>query len=111
MSDDLKTGACGMWRVIILAMAGLTAMVAHAQTPASDPKRPGYTVQQQGNITNILVVDPDLQKQAALFQAVRAQPATEDDVIVQIGRAACRERRCHSVQILVVAVLLQKKTQ
>src|SRR3546814_19139427 len=84
MSDDLKTGACGMWRVIILAMAGLTAMVAHAQTPASDPKPPGYTVQQQGNITNILVDDPDLQKQAALFQAVRAQPATEDAVIVPI---------------------------
>lgn len=71
-----------MRQAIILAVAGLTAVAAHAQTPAGDTKRPGYAIQQQGNLTNILVVDPDLQKQAALFQALRAQPAAEDSVIV-----------------------------
>jgi hypothetical protein len=39
-------------------------------------------VQQQDGITNILVYDPDLEKQQQLYQLVRSRPASEDGVIL-----------------------------
>lgn len=65
----------------MMATVCATDALAQSQAP-TDAKRPGYSVQQQGSITSILVYDPDLLKQLEQYQILRTRPATEDGVIV-----------------------------
>lgn len=64
-----------------LLVCGLcVASAGFAQTP--DAKQPGMAVQQQGAITNYLVVDPDLTRQTQVLTALRQAPASQDDMII-----------------------------
>ncbi|WP_428248034.1 hypothetical protein [Ferrovibrio sp.] len=69
--------------LLILALLCLVLpATTTAQPTAGETKSPAIGIETQGNLTNFMVVDPDLTEQAQKLQVLRALPDSADAVLV-----------------------------
>ncbi len=70
-----------LFRLLSIAVAITSAIIA-THVFAAETKTPDISISRSGNLTNILVVDPDLKKQAETFAALSKVPNSENDTVI-----------------------------